>query len=122
MSTRHTANTDNPGYWLCGELIAPTPYDSKGAESACYYCGLPKQTAAHSITLERHAAHTGNGTGWDLERIDAIAERREDVRDIPAGFTYHSGYRGLNGDGVGYQVWIYYRHAPLSPGTCDRCK
>lgn len=76
----------------------------------------------YPITRERHAAHTGDGTGWDLERIDAVADRREDVRDIPRGFTYHSGYRGRSGDGVGYQVWIYYRKAPLSPGTCERCE
>ena len=75
----------------------------------------------YPITRIPHAAHTGPGTGWDLEQITLDDTTLDDVnrppKYLPGGFTFHSGYR----DAENRQHWIYYRKAPLSPGTCERC-
>lgn len=67
-----------------------------------------------TIARERHAAHTGPGTGWDLEWIDTTEEQPVDL--LRSGFKLHSGYRKY-----GVQHWMYCRRAPLSEGTCERC-
>lgn len=73
-------------------------------------------TQTHSITRIPHAAHTGNGGGWDLEQIDIQSATRFG-HNLPPGFEYHSGYR----DHAGNQHWLFVRCAPLSPGRCERC-
>lgn len=70
---------------------------------------------AYPITRIRHAAHTGPGTGWDLDQIIVHGETRP-ASGIPSGFEYHSGFRDSEG-----QHWVYYRRAPFSGGTCERC-
>ena len=73
----------------------------------------------------RHAAHTGNGGGWDIEQWDAIDADdpggivETKIRsDVPRDAEYHSGYV----DRQGNQHWLYTRKAPLSEGICACCK
>lgn len=73
-------------------------------------------TATYS--RERHAAHTGPGTGWDLEKWDVVAPTLPASPPVPADAEYHSGYV----DRAGVQHWIYVRRAPLSEGTCVWCQ
>lgn len=70
----------------------------------------------YPIARIKHAAHTANGGGWDLEQIDVQAESRFEL-DLPNGFAYHSGYR----DAEGLQHWLFTRKAPMSEGKCGRC-
>ena len=66
---------------------------------------------------ERHAAHTGLGTGWDLDRWTYAAPTRLPTPEgVPADAEYHHGF--VEG---GVQHWVYYRKAPLSPGRCATC-
>lgn len=72
----------------------------------------------------RHAAHTGNGGGWDLDVWDVVGVRRpEEARrelwaaHLPRDAEYHSGYL----DKQGVQHWVFVRRAPLSPGRCPTC-
>lgn len=64
-----------------------------------------------------HAAHTGIGSGWDLERWVFVAETNARPDDVPPDAEYHSGFR----DAAGVQHWIYVRKAPFSDGECSRC-
>lgn len=77
-----------------------------------------KPPSAPVYGRERHAAHTGPGAGWDLDRWDYAAPATLSVPEgIPADAEYHHGY--LDTEGV--QHWVYYRRAPFSSGRCVFC-
>ena len=65
-----------------------------------------------------HAAHTGNGTGWDLEQWDVIQTSYDapTPAGIPADAERHHGYV----DGKVQHV-VYSRRAPFSPERCASC-
>jgi hypothetical protein len=64
----------------------------------------------------KHAAHTGKGEGWDLEKWDFASPVNFHPDIVPRDAEFHVGYR--DGD---VQHWVYVRRAELSPGTCERC-
>jgi hypothetical protein len=66
-----------------------------------------------------HAAHTGDGSGWDLDQWDA-AQHFEAPRPacVPIDATKDRGYIAIGG--VHHQVWL--RKAPLGAEPCDRCR
>lgn len=68
---------------------------------------------------ERHAAHTGQGQGWDLEWWHVRQSAYSDAPPqgaVPPDAEKHSGYI----DSIG-RVVCYVRRAPLSGGRCPRC-
>jgi len=70
---------------------------------------------------EPHAAHygryAGERKGHDLERWTFASPINARPIGVPANTEYHVGFLR---DGV--QHWVYVRIAPLSAGTCPRCK
>ena len=72
-----------------------------------------------------HAAHYGYDhpmRGHDLEEWDIAsdlvqAEARRGT-DVPLDAQYHVGYY----DADGRHHWTYTRIAPMTGGTCERCK
>lgn len=66
-----------------------------------------------------HAAHTGDGGGWDLEQWDVTQPvRAPRPAEVPADAEFHHGYL----DTADQPHAVYVRRAPLSAGTtCARC-
>lgn len=80
MVTRHSVSVNRPGYWQCGERIESTPYDERGTEELCYYCGLP-QASVHGACPWQSADEKERWSivvaGWTVRDRRNKAYRRE---------------------------------------------
>ena len=72
-----------------------------------------------------HAAHTGVGTGWDLEEFDVLASETTwtpwNGAARPVGIHADAEYHSGSTDKAGAQHWIFFRRLPFGPGQCERC-
>ena len=125
--------------WSCP--CCGTPTDSSYC-AACdaFECGEQDVSAPDAclvpsnvvVTRHAHAAHYGHGhpaRGHDLIAVEVIIRAGEETpynsrgepevrpAGLPAEFKYHSGSRI-----PGASQWRFVKTAPLSAGTCARCR
>lgn len=125
MTTTRPASSDDFSAYttITHSDVEAAGYGCTCGEHDCLVCLVEKLAGpapapiAVTYSREKHAAHTGQGTGWDLERWIFASPTNVRPQGVPVDAEYHVGFL----DAANVQHWVYVRRAPLSTERCPFC-